>query len=258
MLDELIRFAAAKARVRVINLEDALAGHRFCEVRLSKAAINFIALGRTRGTTADLSVAGIVGLAHGTFHPNVLGHQLMAKEVRTAVDAARAGKLGPLPAAPGPDERPPPPRTSGVDPPVGPHDFPPGIGCSGPERISVTTPMSLEPKVKELALDHVRGGSIVCLDRSGDAWHATRASAGGTAKVRVDVSDPGIGSINEVLVQEEAGSWKELVVSRVVQPGDDLEPPKPSYLGFILVTVALAGALIAAVGIRLSKLHSEP
>jgi hypothetical protein len=255
-LDELIRFAARKARVRVINLEDALEGRRFCEVRLSKAAINFIALGRTRGTTADLSVAGIVGLAHGTFHPNVLGHQLMAKEVRSAVDAARAGQLEPLPPPAEPDERPPPPRTSGVDPPVGPHDFPEGSRCAGPE-ISVTTPMSLEPKVKELALDHVRAGSIVCFHRSGDPWHATRASAGGTAKIRVDVSDPGIGSINEVLVQEEAGTWKELVVSRVVQPGDDLEPPKPSYLGFILVSVALAAVLIAAVAIRLFKLHSE-
>jgi hypothetical protein len=89
-LNELIRSAAARAQVRVIDLEHALDGHRICDVPLSLAAVNFIALGRTRGTTVDLSVKGIIGLAHGTLHPNVRGHQLMHTEVRRRAASCRS------------------------------------------------------------------------------------------------------------------------------------------------------------------------
>ena len=249
-LNELIKFAAAKTGVRVIDLTEAFAGRRICEVRLRDAAVNFIALGRTRGTTVELSVKGLAGLGHRTFHPNVLGHQMLERVVAPVLRDALAGKLAPLPAIP---DQPPEFTPSGVGAPVAPHAFPKGVRCRGDE-ISVTTPRSVEFVVRTIALKDLRPASTVCFHRLGDRWSSRLVAADGTAQVPVTVDDPGFGSINEVLAQQAAGAWTQFIVSRVPQPGDELEPAEADKTGFLLLLGGLGVTFLAAVAIRLYKL----
>jgi len=85
-LNEIVVTAAEVAGIRSIDVAGALAGHRFCEVPLRKAAINFIAFSRTRGTPID-----VPHLVAGSLHPNALGHELLAKAVLPELEGLQAG-----------------------------------------------------------------------------------------------------------------------------------------------------------------------
>jgi len=96
-LNKAIESAAAAARIHVIDLTGSLAGQRICEQPLRRAAVNFLTLERTSGSTIHLSLKGLASLARGIFHPNRRGHELMAKTVLAELEALRAGRLKPLP-----------------------------------------------------------------------------------------------------------------------------------------------------------------
>jgi lysophospholipase L1-like esterase len=208
-LNELAAAAAAAAGIHSIDLTDTLVGHRFCEVPLGKTAINFVDFSHTRGVPIDVTELG--GLFHGTFHPNELGHELFEKKVVASLEALRDGTLPP-PPEPDPGKKPPPFVPEEIGLPGAPHPFPPDTACKGSE-LALVTQMSAEAQQREVALTGVRPDSTVCFRTYRAEWESKRAGADGTARVPIDVSRPGVGSINEILVQGEGGSWKEIVVS---------------------------------------------
>lgn len=222
-LNQIVEFAANAARIRVIDLTDSLVGHRICEQPLGRAAINFLKLGRTRGSTVHLSIGGLKSLANGTFHPNRLGHELISRKVLPEVEALRAGELGPLPPPPPPGAKPPPFVPKEIEPPASPSPFPAGTRCDGRALASVTL-TSAEPDVSTVSLSGLRPGSTVCYRTYRAAWEATRAGSDGVARVPVELQRPGEGSINEILAEQPSGVWKKVVVSRLGAADEDRPP----------------------------------
>ncbi len=211
-LNEIVESAAAVARVRVIDLTHALDGYRFCEKPLGKTAVNFIELERSRGAAIDLSNLG--SIAHGTLHPNRLGHELIESVVAPVMRALRAGRLEPLAPVPPASERPPKFVPEEIRVPSGPRPFPRGTDCAGTE-IAVLSPVSAAPDLESVSLTGVQPRSTVCFRTYRAEWESTRADSTGNVRVPVDVSRAGVGSINEILAEQPGGIWKEIVVSRL-------------------------------------------
>ena len=67
-LDDVISRAAASVGARYVDMQDALAGNRLCEAKSFQVGIN----GLTKGAGSKL-------IASESYHPNVLGHQLLAQ-----------------------------------------------------------------------------------------------------------------------------------------------------------------------------------
>lgn len=88
-LNKTVTKAATEVGFQVVDIADALAGHRFCEVPLRQAAINFIAASRTRGTPIDLGK--LASLIYGSLHPNPLGHELIEKKVLARLELGEDG-----------------------------------------------------------------------------------------------------------------------------------------------------------------------
>jgi len=252
-LNRIVKSAAALARIRVIDFEKAVDGHRFCEKPLGQTAVNFVELERTRGAPIELGSLG--DIAKGSLHPNRLGHELLVRKALPVLRAAKEGRLEALPALPGPDERPPPFDVEEVaDAPTGLSALPPGIPCVG-GRIAFVSRMSAEPDLESVALSEVQPGSILCYRTYRDEWHSTRADGKGNATVPVDVTNPGVGSINEILAQQQ-GVWKKVVVSRLGAADEAVEPARPSKLGLYLLIAAIAAAFVAVLVI-LVKFSSD-
>lgn len=91
-LDASIQSAAVKAGAGYIDISKALYGHRLCETDSSQVAMN--------GLTAG-GDAGPIG--HESYHPNALGHSLVAKSIREQTDGFN---LEPQNLASGPDSGP--------------------------------------------------------------------------------------------------------------------------------------------------------
>jgi hypothetical protein len=246
-LNELIRRAASVARVRVIDVTKSLDGHRLCEQPLSRAAVNFIQLGRTRGTTLELGLRSLGSLANGTFHPNPLGHSLLAKTVREEIESFRDGELPPLPPPPtGPLPKFVPKE---LGPPVGAQPFPEGTRCTG-EEVAFVSPVAAEADVRSVSLEGVRPGSTVCYRSFQAAWRSARANAEGGARVPVEVGRAGVGGVNEILAELPSGVWKKVVVSRL-GAADEAEPPEePSNVGLYVLLGVLGAGLIVALVLR--------
>jgi hypothetical protein len=273
-LNEIIRFSAAIQGVEVIDLENALAGRRLCEVRPWDAAINLVALGRTEdgGFGRLLDFPG--GLAHATFHPNALGHEMMADVVAAAIAADETTDDGAPPRGPpGPDGPPPdlppvPPggipdapaaddQPSGTPPlpdepppfvppefglPEGPQAFPVGTDCDGDviDRIEPARPPAVEG---EIELTGLEPGSTACYRSYQAEWRSRTVDGGGDVSIPYD--DAGaeeLGSINEVLVQRSDGRWHKLVVQRAAT--GDQRPASNARLALVLVVLAGVFALI--------------
>ena len=213
-LNTIIRTAAATVPIRVIELSRSLEGSRICELPLSRAAVNFVSVGRTRGAPLILTPRGLAGLAHGTFHPNHLGHRLTSETVVPPLRGARDGGLEPLGLPSSPDLPPAPFVPDELGAPAGPHPFPEGTVCSG-HRVAVVTAVSLPPATTAVPLTGVRPGSVVCYREYRGEWDSTRADRGGRARVPVSLRFMGIGSINEILAERAGGRWHKLVVSRL-------------------------------------------
>jgi hypothetical protein len=246
-----IKLAANLAQIRVIDLENAFAGRRICERRLAEAAVNFIALGRTRGTTLDLSFEALGGLIHGTFHPNEMGHEMLAHVVAPRIAAARDGRLPPLPPSAPTAKEPSPTRPSESGPTVGPQPFPALTQCRGRE-ISVTTPTRVSSSERFATLRDLRPASTVCFHAYRAQWRSTQAGPGGTATVPIATSRPGLASVNEIIAQAPTGAWKKVVPSRLGETG-----PKPSLTVFYILAGILTAVTIAAVALRLHKLRQD-
>jgi lysophospholipase L1-like esterase len=218
-LNEIVAAAARVAGVRVIRLDDAFDGYRFCEQDLGETAVNLVKFEHTRGEPLRLPLLG--GLFHGSLHPNPLGHLLLERVVLKQLRALRAGGLGPEPQ-PQPNPGPPPERQE-VPALGGSPEFPPGTECDGRELASVTQ-LAADPEQRFVALAAVRPSSLVCFRDFHGEWDSKRASAKGTVQVPVDLSREGVAGINEILVEESGGAWKEVVISPL-GPADEVVSP---------------------------------
>jgi lysophospholipase L1-like esterase len=75
-LDSVVHRAADYVGVRYVDVENSLYGHRHCEVDSNQVAVN----GLSKGHTLPTFLNGPLGKE--TFHPNPLGHSLMAAKIR--------------------------------------------------------------------------------------------------------------------------------------------------------------------------------
>jgi len=244
-LNELVKSAAALARIRLIDLEGALAGYRFCEKTIGHTAVNFVALERTGGSR----IARLSDLGRGSLHPNPLGHTLLEAAALPGLRAAEEGDLPPLPPVPPADQRPPPfdvdelrEAPGGVPPPPAASD------CTGGLVVDVIRAPA-ESAVKFFAVEKARPHSTVCYRTYRDRWHSLRADDVGRANVPIDVRNPGVASINEILIEEQRDQWQKIVVSRLGAADEAVEPPAPSKLGLYLLIAAIALGAIAIVTI---------
>jgi lysophospholipase L1-like esterase len=167
-LNLLIKFAALVAQVGVVDLEHALDKNRICEVP-GPAAVNVIGLGRTRGDPIR-----ILDWGHDSFHPNALGHSLMAKIVTGTLQQYVSGSLPPLPDAPPPGITPPPYVPSEIGVPVGPYDFPVGTDCIGDDvaRVIPVAAPNGQDHVKVRIAD-AKPFSRACYHGYKEAWRST-------------------------------------------------------------------------------------
>jgi hypothetical protein len=242
-LNELVESAAAVARVRTIDLESAFAGYRFCEKPLGRTAANFVALERTGGSP----IARLGDLGKGSLHPNPLGHTLLEKRVLPVVRAAMAGELPPLPPVPAAADRPPPFDVEELDQAPGGVPPPPAASdCAGGKVVEVTR-ASAEPAIETFAVDSAQPGSNVCFRTYRAGWSSRRADGTGRARIPIDVSAPGLASVNEILVERQPGHWQKIVVSRLGAADEGAEPPAPSMVGLYLLIAAIVLAAIAVI-----------
>lgn len=249
-LNQLIKFAALVAQVRFIDLEHALDGSRICEAP-GPAAVNILGFGRTSGTgNIDIRDWG-----HDSFHPNALGHRLMATIVADTLRQFRAGSLPALPDAPPPGITPPPYVPSEIGVPIGPYDFPAGTDCSGDDVVRVITVAApMGQNHVSLRIEDATPHSTICYHGYKEAWKSTAASSSGELVLGLNTSRPGIGSASEVLYLSTAGVWIKVVVSRI-----DAAANESSGLGLrsILIIGGLVVLVLAAnaLGIVLCRRH---
>lgn len=202
-LNETVRSAAAEAGIRVIGLDRALVGHRFCEA--GAPAVNFVEFRLRPGEPLDLP--SVDSPIQESLHPNVQGHKLMAKAVLPHLEALQAEQLPPPPE---PDPGPPPADPEGVLPPTA-LPFPGGTACQGGELAGVL-PVLASPGQREVALSGLRPGSTACFRVDEGKWKSAQVDPRGRVRVPIDVSRPE--NVNYILVQEAGGNWKQIVVSR--------------------------------------------
>jgi len=70
-----VQQAAKTAGAQYVDIENALSGHRLCETTGTNVALN----GLTAGN--DIAAAGFKVIGQESYHPNVLGHQLIGQTV---------------------------------------------------------------------------------------------------------------------------------------------------------------------------------
>ncbi len=252
-LNALITFAADTNGIETIHLEDALVGHRLCEVPFRDAAVNFVTLSRTKAGGIPISKQTLTGLIQGTFHPNVLGHRLISKVVLAAIAASPAASPAapppPPPGLPVPDVPPPfVPPAFGV--PVGPYEFPAGTRCTGPQ-IERITPIGVDPSATELAIEDLLPSSRVCYRDYENTWHHLEADGHGAADVPLRFAGGGLGSINEILVESSVG-WQKLVVQTTFVGG---QPDQSVRLVWTLAGLGLGFLLLVALPLCLLVHH---
>ncbi|MBC7582074.1 hypothetical protein H7097_04395, partial [Aeromicrobium sp.] len=82
-LDATIERAATSVGARYVDSQYAFAGHRLCEASSNSIAMNGITAGSDRGAL------GVKFLGSETYHPNILGHQLLAQSVLSKTNNLR-------------------------------------------------------------------------------------------------------------------------------------------------------------------------
>lgn len=88
-LNEAIEAGTKRAGAFYVDVEDALVGHRLCETFSSRVAVNGITAGNDRlKIIGPLYTNGPIG--NESFHPNELGHQLLAKAIKEKTDNLRS------------------------------------------------------------------------------------------------------------------------------------------------------------------------
>jgi hypothetical protein len=84
LINQTIKNAAARAGVQYVNIEHALDGHRLCEAEGDTPAMNGLTIGDDLRVPLLNISTGPLGTA--SYHPNALGHQLIAHAIREQTD----------------------------------------------------------------------------------------------------------------------------------------------------------------------------
>lgn len=74
-LNNVVQQAAAAAGVQYVDVSDAFAGHRMCETKSSDIAVNGLTAGNDKGA------GPIKFIGAESYHPNVLGHELLKRAI---------------------------------------------------------------------------------------------------------------------------------------------------------------------------------
>ena len=207
-LNDVIAFTGSTAGINVIDAKNAFVSRRVCEVRVRDAAINVLAIGRPHGAGLDVR-----RWLHGGFHPNAVGHRMLAtlitKEVREGL------KRGNPPGGP-PTREPPPHVPSEQGPPTGPYEFPTDVPCKGTRIAYVLNPVaSADVKSLVLPLDQLQPSSLVCFRSYRGDWSVTRVPDDGRVKIPINFENRhGLGSLHEILSQDRDGYWTRILYRR--------------------------------------------
>jgi lysophospholipase L1-like esterase len=212
-LNEVIAFTGSMARINVIDAKNAFVSRRICEVRVRDAAINVLAIGRPHGAGLDVRT-----WLRGGFHPNAVGHRMLAtlitKEVRKGLGRGNPPE-GPPTSEPLPTE--PPPHVPSVQgPPTGPYQFPTGAPCKGPRIAYVLNRVvSADVKSQVVPLDQLRPSSLVCFRSYHGDWSGIRVPDDGRVRIRINFENRhGLGSLHEILAQDNGGYWTRILFRR--------------------------------------------
>lgn len=81
-LNGVVELAAKNAGVYYVDTHDALNGHRLCEAPAGQAAMNGVTTGKAIAPAKNLQWLRVLGKE--SFHPTVLGHELLADSVARA------------------------------------------------------------------------------------------------------------------------------------------------------------------------------
>lgn len=96
-LNHVTRKAAEKMGVFYVDVGDALAGHRMCENNGNQVAINGLTLGNDGGVGSFKFIGG------ESFHPNMLGHEMLRRAILAKTDNLTAPMPTPNALIPSPD-----------------------------------------------------------------------------------------------------------------------------------------------------------
>jgi lysophospholipase L1-like esterase len=87
-LNQTVKQAAAKAGVKYVDVSSAFFGRRLCEAAPSTIAVN----GLTAGT--DQGIGPLKFIGNESYHPNAIGHELLANAIRGATNNLTAPMPG--------------------------------------------------------------------------------------------------------------------------------------------------------------------
>jgi lysophospholipase L1-like esterase len=96
-LDSALQQAARTAGVAYVDTQHALDGYRLCEAPQGKSAVNGFTVGNDAGVTVHGKVINFIGAE--SFHPTVLGYQLLARAISAQTNNLSAGMPQPAPYA---------------------------------------------------------------------------------------------------------------------------------------------------------------
>ncbi len=204
-LNDGITNAASAAGVRVIDLTEALVGHRLCQPDDADGlrptpAVNSFQIRPVRGITSKLS-----SWFHGSFHPTEYGHVLMAEKVAENVEGALEGG-----------------GRSRVNPTIvpasfrtGPDEFP--YQSESPcGEVSVSQRTEPRPAGNTFSIADVDAGTTVCYRAVADRWSSVSAVDGDVVVPLDAAGRNGFGGWHEVLFRS-GSEWTRLTV---VAPAD--------------------------------------
>lgn len=76
VLNQTIKRAAEAAGVQYVDVTNAFVGHRMCETKSSQVAVNGFTVGKDNG------IKGFKFIGSESYHPNALGHELLAQAIK--------------------------------------------------------------------------------------------------------------------------------------------------------------------------------
>jgi lysophospholipase L1-like esterase len=250
-LDQVVTTEAANAGFEVVDNTNAFVGARICErgVSAKEEAANTIKLEQLQGGHSKGD------LLRGSFHPNPLGHQLLAADLLRALKQP-APTIAPCkPFSACPDV--PPPLSE--EPQSGTEQaFPVDSGCSG-DRITAQEVVVVN---HERSWDlTARPGTTYCYREWAGGWHSGR-TATGTVRISTGrLVDEEALSI-EVLTQQPGDMWTRTVIDptpRDHPPGEVqhrlLHDVIAKGVAVVVIGVFVLGALFALAGLPWFMCH---
>ena len=247
-LNELVETAAHTEGVRVVDLEEVLEGHRLCQPDgpdgdRPEIAMSAFQVQPVRGITWKLS-----NWFHGSFHPNELGHELIAERVAREVNGLLANPGEHAATSPRPGTT--PTFVAGA----------PGVSLVESDSACGDHPMQsrtmARPIKSEVSLSDVDGSSTVCYRPISGSWKSVNVKSAEEITVPLAAHDTdGYGGWHEILYETNS-SWVRLVV--VAPAGSDtaslplarawLWPWLRAVAGIVVHPVILVTLIALAIG----------